>query len=126
MQRRAGGDAELRFDNVDAGDLLGDRVLDLDARIAFDEVVLAGLRHDQELDRAGVDIVRGPSQSDRVGEELVSRCLGKRRRGRDLDDLLVPSLNGAVPLVQVHDVAAGIGKHLHFDMSRASKQAFHE
>ena len=43
-QRRAGGDAELRLDEVDAGDLLGDRVLDLDARIALDEEVLAASR----------------------------------------------------------------------------------
>ena len=42
-QRLAGGDAELGLDEVDARHLLGDRVLDLDARVALDEEVLAGL-----------------------------------------------------------------------------------
>jgi hypothetical protein len=46
-------DADLRLDDVDAGDLLGDRVLDLDARIDLDEVELAGVGVHQELDRAG-------------------------------------------------------------------------
>ena len=43
-ERRAGGDAELGLDEVDAGDLLGDGVLDLDARVALDEEVLAASR----------------------------------------------------------------------------------
>ena len=43
-ERRAGGDAELGLDQVDAGHLLGDRVLDLDARVALDEEVLAASR----------------------------------------------------------------------------------
>ena len=47
------GDADLRLDDVDAGHLLGDRVLDLDARIDLDEVEGAGIGIHQELDRAG-------------------------------------------------------------------------
>ena len=43
-ERSARGDAELRLDQVEAHHLLGDRVLDLDARIALDEEVLARLR----------------------------------------------------------------------------------
>jgi hypothetical protein len=34
-------DQDLRLDDVDAGDLLGHRVLDLDARVDLDEVELA-------------------------------------------------------------------------------------
>ncbi len=37
------GDADLRLDDVDAGHLLGDGVLDLDARIDLDEVEFAGV-----------------------------------------------------------------------------------
>ena len=36
----AGCDAELRLDEIDAGDGFGDRVLDLDARVHLDEVQL--------------------------------------------------------------------------------------
>ena len=50
---RAGGDADLRLDQVDPGHALGDGVLDLDARIDLDEIELAGVGILQELDRAG-------------------------------------------------------------------------
>ena len=51
--RRARGDADLRLDQIDAGDAFGNRVLDLNARIDFDEVELAGVGVLQELDGAG-------------------------------------------------------------------------
>ena len=38
------GDAQLGFDQVDAGDQLADRVLDLDAGVDLDEVVVAVTR----------------------------------------------------------------------------------
>ena len=53
--RRAFEDVDLRLDDVDAGDLLGHRVLDLDARVDLDEVEFAGVGIHQELDRAGAD-----------------------------------------------------------------------
>ena len=45
-QRLAGGDADLRLDQVDAGDHLGHGMLDLDAGVDLDEVevVPAGRR----------------------------------------------------------------------------------
>ena len=59
------GDADLRLDDVYAGDLLGHRVLDLDARIDLDEVEGAGIGVHQELDRAGVRVVGGARQAQR-------------------------------------------------------------
>ena len=53
-QRRAGGDADLLDDEVDAGDHLGHRMLDLQARVHLDEVELAVLV--EELDRAGAAV----------------------------------------------------------------------
>ena len=52
------GDPHLGLDQVDVGDLLGDRVLDLDPWVHLDEDVLAGplaLGLDQELHRAGTE-----------------------------------------------------------------------
>ena len=40
-QRLAGGDADLRLDQVDAGDHFGHGMLDLDAGVHFDEVEIA-------------------------------------------------------------------------------------
>ena len=51
----AGSNAHLRFDQIDAGDQLGDRVLDLDASVHFDEVERTVLIH-QKLDRSRVGV----------------------------------------------------------------------
>jgi hypothetical protein len=59
-QRLAGGDAQLPFDQILAGDHFGDRVLDLQAGVHFHEVERAVLIGD-ELDRAGADV------ADRLG-----------------------------------------------------------
>ena len=55
-QRLARRNANLRLDQVDAGDHLRHRVLDLDAGVHLDEIVVA-LPIDDELDRAGVGVV---------------------------------------------------------------------
>ena len=50
----AGGGADLLEDQVDVGDHLGHRMLDLDARVHLDEIELAVLV--QELDGADAEI----------------------------------------------------------------------
>ncbi len=98
-------DPQLRLDEVDVGDLLGDRVLDLDARVHLDEHVPAGVlprRVEQELDRARVDVAHLPGERHSVpAQGLPDAPVQSRSRG-DLDDLLVPALDGAVPLEEVH------------------------
>jgi hypothetical protein len=53
-QLLAGGDADLLLHDVDAGDQLGDRVLDLHPRVHLDEVELAVLV--EELEGAGAAV----------------------------------------------------------------------
>ena len=50
-------DQDLALDQVDAGDDFGHRVLDLDARVHFDEEEFVLVEVEQELDGAGVAIV---------------------------------------------------------------------
>ena len=118
----AGGDAQLRLDEVDVGDFLGDRVLDLDARVHFDEHVLAGAlpdRVDQEFDRAGVDVVQRLRELHGVPVQRLPDAFVEVRGRRDLNHLLVAALDGAVALEEVHDVALGVGQDLDLDVARA-------
>jgi hypothetical protein len=120
---QAAGDVNLRLDDVDAGDLLGHGVLDLDARIDLDEVEGAGVGIHQELDRAGaaithvLPILSVAASSWRAGRRQI-------RGGRALDDLLVAALHGAVALEQMHQIAMGIAEDLHLDMAGALHQLF--
>ncbi len=71
-QRLAGGDPQLQRDEVEAGDELGDRVLDLQAGVHLEEEegrfgVVEGGAVEQELDRPGALVAdgRGPRRRPR-------------------------------------------------------------
>ncbi len=117
--RGAFRDANLRLDDVDAGDHLGHRVLDLDARIDLDEVELAGVRVLQELDRARVEVADRAADAQRQLAQLAPLRVVEEDRRRALDDLLVAPLHGAVALEQVHEVAVRVAEDLHLDVARA-------
>ena len=116
--RRSVEDVDLRLDDVDARDLLGHGVLDLDARIDLDEVELAGVGIHQELDRAGADVIRRPGDLQRMAAQFGALRFVEIGRGGALDDLLVAPLDRAVAFEQVHGVAAGVAEHLHLDVAR--------
>jgi hypothetical protein len=122
--RLAFQDVDLRLDDVDAGHLLGDGVLDLDARIDLDEVELAGVGIHQELDRAGADIVGGMGDLQGVVGKLGALGGVEIGGGRALDDLLVAALDGAVALEEMDGIAMRVAQHLHLDMAGALDQLF--
>ena len=74
-QLLAGGDPEHLADEVEAGDLLGDAVLDLEAGVHLEEGDGAVLG-DQELAGAGADVV-GLAQ-DRLGALVQPARPGRR------------------------------------------------
>jgi hypothetical protein len=114
-ERVAGGDAQLLGHEVEAGDGLGDRVLDLEAGVHLEEEELAVLV--QELDGAGVHVAAGEGDLHRrLAHRLAD--LGRERRGRALlEQLLVAALGRAVPLADPHGVAVGVGHDLHLDVA---------
>ncbi len=114
-------DADLRLHQVAPGDHLGDRVLDLDARVDLDEVVAAVLG-DQKLDGAGVGVARLARHLERVVGQLGAQRDRQRPGGRVLDDFLVAALHAAVALEQVNQVAVVVAQHLHLDVLGAHDQ----
>ena len=126
IQAGAGGNAKLRFHQIDASNLFRHRVFHLNARIALDEEVLAGLWRHQKLHRAGVGVIHRPRQGDGVREDaLAQRVVQAGRRGR-LHHLLVAQLHGAVALVQVDDGTVRVAENLHLDVARAGDQLLDE
>ena len=126
-QRRALGDQDLALDDVDAGDRLGDGVLDLDARVDFDEVELAACRRRPGTRPCRRSRSRRPGRSRRAASQIASRSAGSRFDGRgDLDHLLMPPLHRAIALEQVHQVAVLVAEQLHFDVPRPLDELFEE
>ena len=124
-QRLAGGDAQLPLDQILAGDHLGHRMLDLEARVHLHEVEGAALV-DDELDRARADIADGLGGRDGGCAHLGAprrRHAGGRRL---LDDLLVAALERAVALEEMQRIAVAVGEHLDLDMARPLEIFFDE
>jgi len=48
-----------------------------------------------------------------------------RRRG-DLDHFLVPTLNGAIPFKQVHDISQGVSNKLNFNVTGSFEETLDE
>lgn len=114
-QRCALRDENLCAHEVNAGDHLGDRVLNLNSGVHLDEIVVALLVH-QKFHRTGRDIADMTGNLDGILVQSLTGCLGYRPGRRELDDLLVAALERAVALAEVDDVAVLVAQHLYFDV----------
>ncbi len=120
----AGGDAQLRLHEVDAGDGFRDRVLHLDARVHLDEVELAVLVH-EELDGAGVLVADvGEATAQRLAD-LLAHFRRDLQRWRFFDQFLMAALDGALALEERGDVAVLVGQHLELDVARLLDELLH-
>jgi hypothetical protein len=119
-ERLPGRDPELKLDEVEPGDGLRDRVLDLEPRVHLheEEAVrpqpLAGVR--DELDRARPDIADRARRLDGRPAHDLPHLGGESGGRRLLDHLLVAALQRAIALEQVDDVAVPVREDLHLDV----------
>ena len=121
-QRLPGRDPDLADHEVDAGEHLGHRVLDLDPAVDLDEVE-AAIAVDQELEGADVLVAGRHDRPDRPRAQVVA-SLGRQRRCRALlEDLLVPPLDAAVALTEVDAAAIAVDRDLDFDVARLVQPA---
>ena len=115
-ERLARGDADLLAHDVEPGDHLRDRVLDLQARVHLEEEV--ALAHEQALDGAGAAVADGARGLDGDRADALAQLRRDARARRLLDELLVPPLDRAVALAEVDDVAVRVREDLHLDVPR--------
>ncbi len=92
-------------------------MLDLQPGIDLEEIE-ARRRIQDELDRARADVADRSAERDRGGAHLRAQRVVDRGRRRFLDDLLVPALDRALALVDVHDVTVRIAEDLDLDVAR--------
>ena len=123
--RRSLRGSELGLDQVDAGDLLGDRVLDLQTRVGLEEVeaVIGAVRRvEQELKRAQGRVADVASYADGGLDDGLAGCGLEVRGRRDLDDLLEPALDGALALPEMSNAAVEVADDLDFNVSGAGNE----
>src|SRR6516225_1281799 len=95
----AGGDGNLQLDEVQACDLLGDGMLDLQASVDFQEIKVE-LSVDQKLNRTGINVSARARQPHRRFPHLAAQLGSNDRRRRFLDYLLVAALHRAFALAK--------------------------
>ena len=126
MQRVALRDQDLAAHQVDARDHLGDGVLDLNARVHLDEEELLPLDVDEKLHRAGGLIAHRPAEPHRGIADPRAEVARQIDARRDLDDLLMATLHGAVPLPEVDEIAVRVAEDLHLDVLGTPDEALDE
>ncbi len=123
-QRLSSRHPQLPFDQINAGDHFGDRMLDLQPGVHFHEVEI--LTGNDELNSTGTLIIDAASRLHggfvHVALDLVGQLAGRRF----LDDFLVAALTGAVAFEQVHDIAVPIAEYLHLNVTRALQIALQD
>jgi len=100
-------------------------MLHLNTRINFNEVVPAHLVN-QELRCARIPVLDALRELNGIGQYRLPDLFGQMRRRRDLDNLLVTSLHGAVGFKEMDGVAFTIREDLHFDMARPLEETLDE
>ena len=118
----ARGDADLLLHDVDAGDHLGHRMLDLEPRVDLDEVELAAL--EQELERRSALVTELVAGLGAALGNAGAAALVQLLRRRLLDDLLMPALHRAVAVAEMDRVAEPVREHLELDVARALQVLF--
>ena len=81
-------------------------MLHLNAFINFQKIIIAlGVRH--KLHRAGIHVARLAANAQRGFTHFFAQLgqIRHQRRRRFLDELLIASLDGAIPFAEVDDVA---------------------
>src|SRR5262245_26472705 len=107
MPRRGKGfalrDTNLALDQVESGEGLRDRVLDLDAAVQLEEEELTSV--EDELDGPGAPVADRTPERDRGLVQRSPQRGGQGGRRRFLEHLLVSALDGAVALADRDDRA---------------------
>src|SRR6266403_2825676 len=116
-KRLAGRHPDHQLDEIETGDELGHRMLDLEPGVHLEKVEIA-LLVDDELDRAGRTVVDGARQRYRLLAHGRTGLGVEKRARRLLDYLLVAALDRAFALAEMDDVAADIAEDLDLDVPR--------
>ena len=123
-KRLAAGHEQLRPHQIETGDRLGHRMLDLQPHVHFEKVERrrVAVARQQELDGSRVHVPGGSRRGERRGRQPLAHGRREGRRRRFFDHLLMAALQRAVPLEQMHEPAVAVAEDLHFDVARPLDQ----
>ncbi len=101
-------------------------MLDLKSGVHFQEKEVARRIVDEKLDGTGGIVVDGLRNPQRRFAQSCASSIGKTRRGRLLDELLMMALNRALAIEQMCSSTMAVAEHLNFDMARSFEIALED
>ena len=107
---------DLGFNNVNAGDELGDRMFHLNPGVHFDEIKLAVFI--QKLKRPSATVAHFFASRHTTLANALNQFAGNARCWRFFNDFLVTTLHGAVTFAQINGVFVVVGQNLNFNVPR--------
>ena len=99
-------------------------MLDLNSRIHLDEVPTATVGVEDELDGAGALVFQIADQRDGSFRHLPPHVRRQHGRRGFFDKLLMPALDAAIALPQMHGIAVFVSEDLDLDMPHFREKAF--
>ena len=126
-ERSTSCDAQLRAHEIDARHLFRYRVLDLQARVRFDEderALAAGACVQKKFKRPEASKSGCVSQARSGSVHVLAERVGETRSRRNLDQFLIAALERALAFEEVRDVTRTVTDDLHFDVARIRNQQF--
>jgi hypothetical protein len=100
-------------------------MFDLDARIDLDKV-MSSLLINQEFGGSCIPVIDALRELDRITPNRLADLFREMRRRGDLDHFLMPALNGAIALKQVHDIAHRVSNNLDLDVTGTFEETLNE
>ena len=110
---------ELQLHQIEPVVHLGDRVLDLEARVHLHEAERSGVRVEQELDRAGVLVAGRRDEADGRGAQRASSAAESAGDGDSSSTFWWRRWMRAVADAERPHRAVAVGDDLHLDVARA-------
>jgi hypothetical protein len=99
-------------------------VLNLQARVDFEEVEAPRVGIEHELDRASRFILHGLAKTDGTCVQRCALLSGQTRCRSFLNHFLIAPLHRAVAFAQCNYAATAIAEDLHLDMPRVLNELF--
>ena len=124
-ERLSSSNPDHLLNQIQVGNALGDRVLDLQTGVHFQEVEVP-LRIDQHLNGTSALVVDSLGQLDSLLTHSLPGLRVNARRGGLLSDLLVSPLDGALSLGQIDTILVLVHEELDFDVTGLINELFDE
>src|SRR5208283_5376644 len=114
--------SDLLVDKIDTRDHFGDRMLDLNPCVHFDEVKFAVLVEELDGSRSGIIEFTHRDRADFTYFQALRSIEGGRRTF--FPNLLMPALQRAIAFAEMNGLAVSIAQNLDFDMTRLFQKFF--